>query len=80
MSRISWPSLAAFLAGWLNLSIKAAEVEDEIIYLIYAERMIDANEIDQAWCEINFEDDSVEEVAKRLLAGKENRILQDTWG
>ena len=79
LARITWPSLAGFLEGWLNLSIKAAGFAEEVVYLMYAERVIDANGMDDGWCEMNFKDGKVAEVAKRILAGKENRIMQDTW-
>ena len=79
LTEIAWPSLAAFLGGWLKLSIKTAGTTDELFYLMYAERLIDANDMDDAWFERSFKDVEVAKAGRKLLAGREARIAQDKW-
>ena len=79
LSAITLPSLADFLAGWLILSVSAAGRPEEIIYLMYAERLIDANDVSERWIEENIQASETVAVGKKLLAGKEGRLAQDRW-
>ena len=54
--------------------------DGENVYLTYAKRIIDSNDIDEAWCEKAFKDDRALDAAKKVLAGKEDRILQGHHG
>lgn len=79
LSQIKWPTLAALLGGWLRLSVEKKGLEKELVYLMYAERMVDPNDIDEGWLEQNFKDGRVVRAAQKLLAGKEQRILHERW-
>jgi hypothetical protein len=68
---IAWPSLCVFLAGWLSLSVSAAGRPEEIIYLMYAERLIDVNDVSEYWIEENIQASWTVAVGKKLLAGKD---------
>ncbi|KXS93545.1 hypothetical protein AC578_4971 [Pseudocercospora eumusae] len=80
LAAITWPSLAGFLCGWLRLAETNKLSETSMIYLMQAERLIDANdEIDEDWLERNVKEPACCEQAKKLLKGKTGRIMQSTW-
>jgi hypothetical protein len=76
---IVWPTLATFLDGWLHLAGVYGDSEVSIIYLMQAERLIDANDIDDVWCERTFRSASILSQAKYLLGGKKHRKIMSTW-
>jgi hypothetical protein len=71
---VKWPTLAAFTKGWLTLGALHAQSEYVSLYLMQAERLIDANDVDTAWCE-ELEDTVCCRAAKTLLRGKKGRLL-----
>jgi len=80
LSSITWFSLRTSLDGWLNLASRWQGTAEAIVYLMYAERLVDANDVSRNWCENNLTDAKHVKAAMRLMKGKENRILQSTWG
>ncbi|KAF2764468.1 hypothetical protein EJ03DRAFT_378585 [Teratosphaeria nubilosa] len=49
---IRYPTYKALLEGWLNLASAAMKVENfsfEVVYTMQAERLIDAQDVDEAW-------------------------------
>lgn len=79
LSRLSWPTLVSFLGGWLELAVNCARSADELVYCMYAEKLIDANVMDNKWCEMSFEDPADARLAKTILSSKEDRIAQSVW-
>lgn len=67
--------------GWLRLAVEAAAVraEEETVYMMCAERVIDANDTNFAGCDGSLEAEAVVERTKKLLDRKENRRIQDDW-
>jgi len=79
LSSIAWLSLRASLDGWLSLASDWQGTAKAIVYLMYAERLVDANDVSQNWFEENLTDADHVKAAMKLLKGKENRISQSTW-
>ena len=85
LADISWPSLEDYLGGWLRLSVGAstspveAVYVTEIVYLMYAEKLVDANEVTDEWFEKNYDDAKVVEAGKKLLARKMERPSEEEW-
>lgn len=79
LNAIKWPTLAAFTRGWLMLGVLHAESEYVSLYLMQAERLIDANNVSNAWCEQEFGNMACCLEAKKLLQGKEGRRLGSTF-
>ncbi|EME86761.1 uncharacterized protein MYCFIDRAFT_77417 [Pseudocercospora fijiensis CIRAD86] len=80
LAAITWPSLAEFLRGWLRLAETNKHSEVSMIYLMQAERLIDANDkIDEEWLELNVKEPACCKQGKKLLKGKASRTMQSTW-
>lgn len=74
LSRIAWPTLESFLNGWLTLAAQVPGEEILSIWLMYAERLIDANDVDSEWFEKYTGDPICRKLAEELLEGKTRRI------
>lgn len=77
--RIAWPSMAALLNGALALAAQNPSSDLEIIYLMQAERLVDANTIDEEWCSQHIADERCRALALQLLAAKQQRQVQSDW-
>jgi len=76
LSSICFPTLPAFVRGWITLALRANGAPEELVYLMQAERLIDANDVDSAWCETHFTDERQCQEVKELLKGKRRRTIQ----
>lgn len=72
LGTIRWPKLGPFVECWLRLSL-AHEGTIGYVYLSQAEKLIDCNNLDQAWCEQNLEDEKSRAVAIKIIRGKSQR-------
>ncbi|RMZ08225.1 hypothetical protein D0864_01796 [Hortaea werneckii] len=79
LAHIAWPTLEALLNGYLRLAVQYSGSEEEIILLMHAERLIDANEIDQDWCDLRLNDKAIGLLAMQLQLGKKHRQEQSDW-
>ena len=79
LSAITWPTLVAFTDGWLKLADTDKLSEISLIYLMQAERLIDANGVDDTWCETSFKRAPLVIQAQSILRGKHNRLMQSNW-
>lgn len=79
LSAIKWTCLGPFINGWLTLAHRVRDSETELVFLMEAERLIDANDVDMQWCKRHIQNEECLEVAQRLLMGKERRQLGSNW-
>ncbi|KJX92447.1 hypothetical protein TI39_contig5852g00007 [Zymoseptoria brevis] len=79
LASMKWAALGYFLNGWLTLAASVRGTETEIIYLMEAERLIDANDVDAHWIERHVVEPDSQETAMHLLGGKNHRVNNSTW-
>jgi hypothetical protein len=77
LSAINWAALGPFINGWLVLAQCVQGSEVAIVYLMEAERLIDANDVDMEWCEKNISNEECRTAALELLKTKQRRISND---
>lgn len=77
---ITWVPLSLWLNAWLRLA-NQTDLKTEsggnahLIYMMYAERLVDGGDVDFPWCEKEVPDAACRELALKLVRGKQSRIL-----
>jgi hypothetical protein len=82
LGKLKFPTLPNFVNAWLDLASQEHVVgtEEEIVFLMNAERLIDANRvIDLAWCHKYIPSEASLSLAVRLLRTQQLRMEQSAW-
>ncbi|KAG8631423.1 hypothetical protein KVT40_000563 [Elsinoe batatas] len=67
LSSITWTRLSAFVNGWLQLAVLHHGEETQLVFLMEAERLMDASRIDQTWCMKHIDDEERLSIATQLV-------------
>jgi hypothetical protein len=79
LGKLKFPTLPNFVNAWLNLASQEHVIgtEEEIVFLMNAERLIDANRvINLAWCHEYIHSEASFLLAERLLQDQQLRTNQ----
>jgi hypothetical protein len=79
LGKLKFPTLPNFVNAWLDLASQehAVGTEEEIVFLMNAERLIDANRVvNLAWCHKYIHSEASLSLAMRLLQNQQLRIKQ----
>jgi hypothetical protein len=82
LGKLKFPTLPNFVNAWLNLACEEHVVgtAEEFIFLMNAERLIDANRVvNLAWCQEHIHLEASLSLAMGLLRSQQLRINQSTW-
>ncbi|KAH9828466.1 Calcineurin-like phosphoesterase [Teratosphaeria destructans] len=79
---VRYPTYKALLQGWLNSACAAMEIEDfnsGVVYMMQAERLVDSQNVDEAWLKEHLSKPDHYLQASILLRGKRRRTLGSSW-